>query len=930
MNGDSGRLEEIFAQALELEPERWAAFLDEACADEPALRAELQDLLRHERGAGEFFDDLHGRIASSAQEELDSAARPKIRIGPYRAVELLGQGGMGVVYLAERADGSFEQKVALKLLHLDLLTPAMQSRFLAERQLLASLSHPNIARLQDGGVTDEGRPYFVMEFVDGLPITRHVAHAQPSLDSLLGLFLTAIDAVSYLHRNLVVHRDLKPSNIFVDRDGSVKLLDFGIAKLLGGEGAVDLTVTADQLLTPRYAAPEQLSGSPVTTATDVYSLGLVLYELVAGRLPNDVDEKTRLTLRETVRPPSAALLEGPEPGGVPERQRLPWRRIPEDLDRICLKAIRPEPERRYASAEQLAEDIERYLEGLPVRARKSTLGYRARTFVRRYKAGVATAVALSLLLLLGFAREVGLRGEAEAARATAERESAKAVAISDFLTELLSSADPARAQGSDLMVSEVLGQAAERLEGDHRLEGEPEIEAAARLALGRTYMSLSRYVEARSQLERALELAGGLESGRLEAAEIAEALALAHAAVEPSLSVQRQTEERLRQVLQIRRSAQGDEHPETLGTLGRLARVLRNQGRLDEAERTERQVLASRRATLGEEHPDTLLSLNSVGGICFQGARYAEAAALYEQALGAAKRTLGTRHPETLRYGGNLGAAYAAQGLYREAEVVNREVVEGRVEVLGEEHSSTGLSLHNLCVVLLAQASYGEAEECLERALASRGAIGESHPGYLYTRSYLASLFREQGRYREAEVLYEEVYSAQVAINGAEWVDALFTRAGLAELYLRTGRVAAAEETILSVGSSQGRQLPPGHPDRIASALTLAGVRRAQYRPEEALELAERATAEAGRSLGGEHPVTVQAIVSQAEALRDLDRPAEAAALLVGAYDVRKSVLGERHPETAESLVSLVDAYEAAGDEAQARRYREARSPSTH
>ena len=281
----AGELEELFAAAIELPSDARADFLDRTCAGDAALRKDVAELLGVEREAAAFFDGLSHDIAVAAPLELESTAQPHVQVGPYRTLRVIGRGGMGTVYLSERVDGQFDQQVALKLIHLDMETPLVRARFVNERQLLARLAHPNIARLQDGGMTEEGRPYLVMEYVKGRPITRYCAEKGLGVEGILRLFLVVIEAVGYLHRNLVVHRDLKPGNILVDADDQVKLVDFGIAKLLASELRSAQTGTGERLLTPEYAAPEQLVSGPVTTATDVFALGVVLYELLTGRRP---------------------------------------------------------------------------------------------------------------------------------------------------------------------------------------------------------------------------------------------------------------------------------------------------------------------------------------------------------------------------------------------------------------------------------------------------------------------------------------------------------------------------------------------------------------------------------------------------------------------------------------------------------------------
>ena len=387
-------------------------------------------------------------------------------VGRYRVIRRIAEGGMGTVFEAHRADDVFAKTVAIKICAATLVGETTRDRFRRERQILARLEHPRIARILDGGTTDAGAPYFVMEYVDGLPLDRYVEERRLGLDERLRLFCDVCEAVAYAHRNLVVHRDLKPSNILVDADGCVKLLDFGIAKLLaeGTEGSQpQATRTLFRVMTPEYAAPEQVRGDPVTTATDVYALGVLLYELVTGRRPYRVErsapsEWERAVLEQEPIRPSARVSTRPEAAGSEGREKAALtglqprqlrRRLRGDLDRIILKALQKEPERRYSSAEALASDIRRHLEGLPVSAHGDALTYRARKFVRRHRVGVAAA-GLVFIALIG-----ALVATSWQAR-RAEREARKAEAVKDFLKSLFSASDPALAQGKQRTATQLL------------------------------------------------------------------------------------------------------------------------------------------------------------------------------------------------------------------------------------------------------------------------------------------------------------------------------------------------------------------------------------------------------------------------------------------------------------------------------------------
>jgi len=904
--GSLARLEELLAEALELEPAERSPFLDQACRDDPALRREAEELLALQDEATDFFEGLSSEIAAAAPLELESAASPRLRIGPYRTLAAIGRGGMGVVFRAERVDGSFDQQVALKLIHRDMDTPQLRARFLAERQLLARMAHPHIARLSDGGVTEEGRPYFVMEYIDGLPITRYCQQHDLPVDKVLRLFLDVIDAVSYLHRNLVVHRDLKPSNIFVDREGQVKLLDFGIAKMLDeGPQSPGATRTGELLMTPEYAAPEQLAGGPVTTATDVYALGAVLYELLTGRRPHDrAGADPRSTARELPPTPSSLLREQrrrgsaasatPASGGPSSEVTVPWRRIAGDLDTICLKALRPEPEARYPSAEQLGRDIERHLQGLPVRARKSTLGYRLGKFVQRHRRGMLAAAGLVALIAFGFTHERGLRGEAEQARVEAQSQAARAVAVSDFLAELLSSADPKEAQGSEITVADVLDEAAAKIATSSQLAEQPAVEAAVRLTIGRTYASLGKYTEAREHLERAVELSGGLESREPEALAAISELGNLYI----RLGLLDQAETLVRRVLEVRLETLGEEHPSTLAAMNGLANLMWAQGRYDEVEPLDRRTLEIRRRVLGPEHPDTIRSLNGLAATLFNRGRYAEAAPLFEEAFAVERRQLGESHPDTLGLGNNLAAAYLELGRYADAEALLREVGPARTRVLGAEHEDTATSIHNLGVTLAQQARYQEAEEMLLQAIAVRKRFSGGQQSFLFSNSYLADVYRDQGRHEEAEALYLSTLEQQRTSLGPEDGDTLKTAAGLATLRVRQGELEAAETLLTGILDPLARVRGEAHPDTLHGLTTLARVRNQQARFVDAHELSTRAVEAGSRVLGPEHPAVLDASCERARALAGLGQVPAARELAARIHEVRLRLLGEAHPAT--------------------------------
>ncbi|HSR42665.1 MAG TPA: serine/threonine-protein kinase, partial [Longimicrobiales bacterium] len=491
-------VEEIFDAALELPEASRDAFLDEACRGDDELRDEVEDLLAAHRRAEGILDRGPGRVAADLLD-LAGGTGPDLpgdrTVGPYRVVDELGRGGMGVVYLAERSDGHFRRRVALKVIP-GRETPGLRARMVAERQILASLDHPNIAGLLDGGVTDDGRPFLVMEYVAGLPVDVYCDRMRLSVRERLELFVTIARAVEHAHRNLVVHRDLKPSNILVNSDGEVKLLDFGIAKLLnpalvGVEAPVTLHDT--RLLTPQFASPEQLRGEVLTTASDVYSLGLILYRLLTGVPPFPVADPSITAILSAVlagdpeRPSVQALRDREIVHGdgskrelsaesrATERHTVPRRlarTLKGDLDAIALKALRPEPARRYGSAEALAQDLERFLAGEPVQARKGSRIYRLGKLVRRHRAVAGAGVTAVVTLAVGGGVAAWQAGVARQERDEAQLARVQAEEVSDFLMELFRIGDPLSGDGGAVTARDLVGRGLQRADA---LAGQPEV-----------------------------------------------------------------------------------------------------------------------------------------------------------------------------------------------------------------------------------------------------------------------------------------------------------------------------------------------------------------------------------------------------------------------------------------------------------------------
>src|SRR5215472_76642 len=484
------QVEEVFHAALECDPGQRSAYLDSSCGGDALLREEVESLLASYRNnqfteAAAFSDGV--RLLESTQSLSGR------RIGPYRVIREIGEGGMGAVYLAARADDFFQKQVAIKVIPRGLDTQSIIQRFQAERQILASLEHPNITRLLDGGATEDGLQYLVMEFVKGQPIDKYCEEHKLSILERLRLFQSVCAAVHYAHQNLIIHRDIKAANVLVTEEGVPMLLDFGIAKLLARDAGGESTMTAMRWMTPEYASPEQVRGKPVTTATDVYSLGVLLYELLARRRPYQLTDKPasevdRIICEEEPEKPSAVN---------PDKIRA----LRGDLDNIVLMAMRKEPQSRYGSVEQFSGDIRRHLDGLPVAARRDTAGYRAAKFIVRHKAGVAAAALLVVTLAAGI---VATTRQARLARI----ETVKAQRIKAFLQDMLSFSSsayvsPNSNKNPDVKMSEVLEQAAKRAEIE--LADQPEVLVEVQRTIGEVYLSQGRYDQAERILRTCLE-----------------------------------------------------------------------------------------------------------------------------------------------------------------------------------------------------------------------------------------------------------------------------------------------------------------------------------------------------------------------------------------------------------------------------------------
>ena len=721
--------------ALDLEESARAAFLHTLGSENPELAAQVAALLdEHDALAKAGFMD-HPATAPVASGLAGQV------VGPYTLISLIGQGGMGSVWLAQRTDGRFERKVAVKFLNLGLLGHGGEDRFKREGSILARLAHPHIAELVDAGVSPSGSPYLVLEYVEGDHIDRYCDRHTLDLGARLRLFLEVADAVSHAHANLIVHRDLKPSNVLVGKDGQVKLLDFGIAKLLEGEGregpATALTLQAGRAMTPEYAAPEQVTGAPITTATDIYALGVLLYGLLTGQHPagstqSHADLVKAIVDTEPRRPSEAVISTRDNPQAAftlaAHRTATPQklhRQLRGDLDTVLMKALKKNAKERYPSVSAFSDDLDRYLKHEPISARPDTFRYRAAKFVRRNRTAVALAALVVLASVAGVAGTLMQARTARQQRDASVRERDRANRITDFMANSYKVSDPSEARGNSITAREILDRSSQQIETN--LASDPEAQAQMMFVMGEVYNSLGLLSQGRALVARAAELQNKLL---------------------------------------------GPEHPETLKSRSLLAEILLFQGHAVEAEKLQRETLAARRRILGSDHPETIRSMSRLAKVLIFHGLNAEAVALQREALATARRTLGPQHPQTLVLSNSLAQHLSFGGTqeqYREAEKLQREALDIEKTVLGSDHPDTVNASYNLATVLYSQGRSPEAEKMFRETLSIQTRIlGPENGDTLNTRNSLAMSLAQQRRYREAEEMYLGTRAIQQRVLGPE------------------------------------------------------------------------------------------------------------------------------------------------------------------
>ncbi len=837
MEGERWRkIEDLFHLALAQPAEDRESFLASQC-EETQLRLQVASLLEGE-------EEADARIEAAFRDTFRLAARttpaPTEReaIGPYRLLRPLGRGGLGTVFLAERADDQYSLQVAIKLIRRGLDTDDILQRFRLERQILASLAHPNIARFLDGGSTKDGLPYLVMEYVEGEPIDRYCARQRLDLRQRLRLFQRVSEAVAFAHRSLVIHRDLKPSNLLVTRDGEPKLLDFGIAKLLDpGRFTLGASPTMEglQRLTPEFASPEQWTGDPVSTASDIYSLGVLLHLLLTGELPHARPGMTprQIEARVTTTMPTAPskVVAGLPPEAVPAGlDRRLSRQLAGDLDNIVGMALQREPERRYASARQLAQDVRNHLRGLPVQARPDTWTYRVSKFVRRHRVAVtAGAVALAMVVGAAFFHTVRLRDERDRAQEAFRRSEA----VRGFLIRLFDAFDPELAS-PDPSAREILTAGLEHL--DAELAEQPAIRAELGDLVGTLLQELGRYQEALPLLTNSLRLQRQLHPG---------------------------------------------DAPGVAASLDHLGDLLIDLGDWRKADTLYRQSLAMRRRLWGERHPEVAKSLNDLGVAAYYLRDYQRSRAAFEQALSLRQELFGADHLEVAETLSDLGALSHRLGDFEAAKSHLARALEIRRSILGSDHLEVALSLNNLAAL----PGIEGAEAMVHQALAiHRHRLGANHLQVALDLNNLAAIRKEQGDAPGAEELYAEALEITRRSGGPNHPNLPMLLTRLARLQVEDGRHGQAEAAYEEALRIQ-RQLPAQGSWRLSNAMAnLAEFLLSRERPNEAEPLLQQAVA-LSRKARPEHWRTTWAESLWGHCLDRLGRHDDARPLLEKAHN---------------------------------------------
>lgn len=848
---------EIVALIEDQEPDARERIIATECGGDSALESKVRELLAE-------LQAIDQKTKNGAPDLL-MPVRPGEILGPYQILKVLGSGGMGIVYLATRVEADFNREVAIKVLQIGQANADAERRFIQEMGILAKLNHANIAKLHEGGRADNDRLYYIMEYVEGQSIDVYCREKGLSLEKRLRLFQKVCAAVQYAHRNLIVHRDLKPSNILVSGEGEPKLLDFGIAKLIGNVDKISPGLTGGYIsrFTPDYASPEQLNNENITTASDVYSLGIILYELATGdraqsnKSSSDHDESQAVHKSILAYPGKFSAGSVPQGGGDPAVQELKHC-LQGDLDTIISKALRVDPEERYLSPENLSEDIQRYITGFPILARKRTWVYRSKKFLYRNRWTSAIA-ALLLLLFLGLSVLLLLQYQSTL------RERNKFEAVATFLIDLFRASDPSNAEGAKLTAEEILDRGAARVTA--RPPSDQLVHGAISHTIGVVYLKLGIYERAQFFLESALTLRkNGSENDRVE-------------------------------------------------TLLNLAWVYRIRNELDKAESSIRKALYLEQSLSSARSLRQATILDTLGSIQHVRGKYEQAESYHREALAIHEGISKSATQDKATFLHNLGLALREQGDYKHAEPYLREALDILRSILGPDDPDVTRCTRSLGWLLFLRGDYDSAEELLRKAVEqSRHQLGESHSEVATNTAHLAHVLYANGAFSEAAMLFTSVTNIYRISLGDEHPNVARSEISIGDILRDRGEYDEAERLYKHAIESLKSTLGESHP-QVAVALTHIGnLMRDREESLRAKDIFEEALAISKKSLGAQHPWTITILLNLAIVSGELGNYEAAEQIFQEVIDFRKDYLGLRRHEVGVAIGFLSAMYLQKGD----------------